>query len=117
MEMVSGYVMAKHLFGRSAIVRDGQRLYYLKWQWTKGHDIVDDVIYISRDTYERIKKLLLPIRDVSVHDISQHSRGVEYRHETSSKNYMRIKRYLIKNKILKEEKQHGNRFATGSKTA
>jgi hypothetical protein len=114
-ETVKGFVTSKHLFGRSALVRDGNRLYYLEWQWTK-HSTINDVIYLTAKQYEQIKKYLLSIRSVETREISEKSQGIVHHHAVSSRSYMRIKRYLTKNKLLKEVPKNADHNATGSTT-
>lgn len=99
---VHGYAVSKHIFGRNILVRDRRVLYYLKWQW-KITSTVNDIIYLSAEQYQAIKKMLLMIKTTK---IIVHTNGVEtaqYYHNSASKNYAKIKRYLIKNKLLKEE--------------
>ncbi len=95
-----GFVNSKHVFGRSAIVRNGNQLYYLKWQWTKDKT-VDDIIYLTPKQYQHIKKMLISDAEETVHEISDISSEIVYHHATDAKHYMRIKRYLVRNKLLK----------------
>ena len=53
--------------------------------------------YDGHVRYKQIKGMLLPVVKETISDIGNSS-GIVYTHATSSRNYMRIKRYLIKNK-------------------
>ena len=107
---VAGYYCSKHLFGRSALVRNGSKLYYLQWQKDKHKDI-DDVIYLTKEQYFAIKALLLEIKTKTVSENSDVSQSATFIHYSTPANYMHVKRYLIKNKLMKEN-PNGNHITT-----
>lgn len=111
---VSGYISSKHVFGRSLIVRGAKGFYYLKWQWHFGDESVDNIIPLTKQQYEDIKHMLLPDPVKTEVVLTDKSKAVMFKHAVSSKNYMQIKRYLIKNKILKEKDKHGYRITARS---
>lgn len=88
------------MFGRSHLIRDGTRLYYLKWQWKPTMN-VNDMIMLTQKQYTDIKNMLHSIKATEIKEVSPISNSVIYKHGSSSKNYMRVKRYLIKNGLLK----------------
>jgi hypothetical protein len=112
---VSGYVSARHTFGRSLIIRGAKGFYYMKWQWSIKDTDVDNIIPLTKLQYDTIKKMLLPYKNKIETPLSDRSLTVHYIHPTSPKNYMQIKRYLLKNKILKEN-VHGYRITARSKS-
>lgn len=99
---ISGYLHSKHCFGRSSLNRYANTNYSLAWQWTKHTDKLA-IIKLDSLQYAAIKKLLMPVGVVEIQEF-EGNKGIVYKHLTNSKNYMQIKRYLIKNKILKETK-------------
>jgi hypothetical protein len=113
-KVVPGYVSSKHIFGRSLIVRAAKGFHYLKWQWSIKDVDVDNIISLTKEQYQKIKSMLLPYTHKEEIPLSDKSNAVHFIHPTSSKNYMQIKRYLVKNKILKENR-HGYRITTRSK--
>lgn len=110
--IIKGYVFSNHVFGKSKLVRNAQHLYYLHWQMNKKGPNINDIIKLSPKQYQEIKKLLGPVKETHEKIISDRSKAVEYIHETNSKYYMRVKRYLKKNKL---EDQHGFKIGTSNK--
>ena len=102
MNTVKGYVSSRHVFGRNHLVRDGNRLYYLKWQWKSTSKVID-IIYLTQKQYQEIKGMLLETKKEQVIQLTDKSNAVTITHKTNSKSYMRIKRYLIKQNLFKEE--------------
>ena len=97
-EIRHGYIHARHVFGRSQLVRNGNQLYYLLWQWSRKKN-PHDVIYLSPKTYRVIKEILLPVKHYQ--EIPPNS--IVYYHASSSKNYAKLKRFFKKNKLIKED--------------
>lgn len=100
--MAPGYYKSVHKFGRSKLMRVGSS-YQLEWQW-KQSNTADDIIILDRKQYDKLKSMLLPSTNIVIQTITEKSDGQEVLHKSSSKNYMQIKRYLIRNKLLKETK-------------
>lgn len=98
---IPGYVYSKHIFGRSELIRNGNELYYLKWQWNKHKDF-SNIITLTAKQYSDIKKLLLKVKKEKVTELSVISNTITYYHSVSSPSYMRVKRYLKKHKLIKE---------------
>lgn len=98
----TGYLNAKHIFGRSFLTRNGNTNYSLQWQWTKKKTFIN-IIALDYKIYKDIKALLLPIKNYKEIELSNNYKAIIYYHSTSSKNYQRIKRYLIKHNLFKEE--------------
>lgn len=97
------YVIARHLFGYSSIVRHNSN-YYLLWQ-KKYSPLTFDVPSIPKELYEQIKKILGEPIDKEVYFITETTAGIIYTHSTSSRIYMKIKRLLIKNKIINRKEK------------
>lgn len=98
---VSGYVSSRHIFGRSILGRNGNHMYYLQWQWNNSKTI-DDLIILTPKQYNYIKNILLESKKQTIKELTNISNMIIYYHKTSSKSYMRVKRYLIKQRLLKE---------------
>jgi len=90
-----GYIYSRHVFGRSQLVRNGNQLYYLLWQWSHKKN-PQDVIYLIPKTYKVIKEMLLPVKHYQ--EILPNS--IVYYHACSSKNYAKLKRFLKKHKLI-----------------
>lgn len=94
-----GYINAVHVFGKSMLARLGQTC-HLQWQWRKdSRPTTSPMILLTKKQYDSIKKLLGPIikRD---QDIGTHTSSIKIYHESNSKHYMRVKRYLKKEGLL-----------------
>lgn len=93
-----GYIYARHVFGRSQLVRNGNQLYYLLWQWSHKKN-PQDVIYLTLKTYKVIKEMLLSVKHYQ--EILPNS--IVYFHTTNAKTYAKVRRFLKKNKLIKED--------------
>jgi hypothetical protein len=100
----TGYVTSRHIFGRSLIGRDGNKLYYLYWQWNKNKTFID-IIWLTNQMYQDLKGLLLPleIKDIQTKEYTDGFLSKISFHQTNSKCYRQVKKYLIKHKLLKEK--------------
>ena len=94
----AGYVNAVHVFGRSMMGRLGQG-HYLQWQWRRSSKALQ-TIPLSKDQYKAIKKLLGPIEEQITREMTSKANSVSIHHQTNGKYYMRVKRYLKKEKLL-----------------
>jgi hypothetical protein len=110
---VSGYLSAQHVFGRSIMTRAAKGFYYLKWQLRFQEDL-DQIISLTKKQYQDIKAMLMPDPEIIEHEISDRSKTVVYYHKTSPKHYARIKKYLIKNNLLKEHHTYAYRLTARS---
>jgi len=93
-----GYQNARHMFGRSQLVRNGNQSYYLLWQWSRKSNPVD-LVSFDHKLYDKIKSLLLPVKHFQI--ILPNS--IVYYHARSANNYAKLKRFLKKNKLIKED--------------
>ena len=92
-----GFVYSKHIFGTSTVGRNVNS-YYLQWQWRHATNCIR-LINLTRNQYTTIKGKLSHDMDVQTHLIGR-SNAITYVHHTSSKYYMRVLRYLKKEKLL-----------------
>lgn len=106
---VSGYLSSKHVFGKSIMTRAAKGFYYLKWQRRFDEDL-DEIISLTRKQYEDIKSLLAPNPDKAEYELSDRSKTVIYYHKSASKYYIRVRRYLTKNNLLKEHHKYAYRL-------
>lgn len=101
---IPGYVVSTHIFGRSELSRHGSNLFYIKWQWDKNKTkTAEDIIVLNRKQYQDIKHLLTTKTIIKIESVSTISDKLVTVYKTNSKIYMRVKRYLFKNNLLKEE--------------
>lgn len=91
---MSGYKHAVHVFGRSMMGRLGST-HHLQYQW-RNKSTPFDTILLTKKQYKEIKELLGPV----VETIKIPEESIKITHETGSKYYMRVKRYLIKNNLI-----------------
>ena len=98
---IPGYVVSIHMFGKSALSRHGSNLFYIKWQWDKTKT-AEDIIVLNRKQYQDIKHLLTTKSISEIESVSTISDKLVTVYKTNSKIYMRVKRYLFKNNLLKE---------------
>lgn len=98
---IPGYVVSTHLFGRSELSRHGSNLFYIKWQWNETKT-AEDIIILNRKQYRDIKHLLTTKSISKIESVSTISDKLVTVYKTNSKIYMRVKRYLFKNNLLKE---------------
>lgn len=103
----SGAFISRHKFGRSVLVRQGHSVYYIQWQ-VRGKKTATTII-IDRQLYERINRLLLPAESVAVEELTDKSRVYTYSHRSTSAVYMRVRRLLLQQGLLKEELQSGRK--------
>jgi len=97
----AGYVFSVHGFGKSYITRSANNSYLLVWQHRKHRKLLYCTVSITREQYNGIKKLLLSVRSQAERDVGEKGKAIAYIHHTDSKTYMRIRRYLMKEEILK----------------
>jgi len=97
----AGYVFSIHAFGRSYISRSANKSFLLVWQQRKHRKLLHCTCTISREHYNTIKKMLLPVKAQAERDVGEKGKAIGYIHKTDSRTYMRIKRYLIKEGLLK----------------
>jgi len=100
----AGYVNSKHVFGNNELIRNGDSLYYLKWQWNKNKKL-KDIIFITPKVYSEIKNLLLEVEHDDVYtivDTGGINKASTKIYRTTPSNLEEIERYLIANKIIKE---------------
>lgn len=99
---IPGYVVSTHVFGRSELSRQGSNLFYIKWQWNETKT-AEDIIVLNKKQYRDIKYLLTAESVSEIESISTISDKLVTVYKTNSKIYMRVKRYLFKNNLLKED--------------
>jgi len=99
-QKIRGYIVAHHIFGRSRLIRHANS-YSLEWQRKQSVLTVGQTFLLTEKMYGQLKDLLLPV-ELSVISSLGDNKGnmIEYHHKASSRNYMRVKRFLIKNKII-----------------
>ena len=75
-------------------------MYYLQWQWNNNKTI-NNLIILTPKQYSHIKNTLLESKEQTIKGVTDIS-DVTYYHKTNSKKLYAYKRYLIKQRLLKE---------------
>lgn len=100
-----GFIISKHIFGNNELVRNGNKLYYLKWDWNESKT-VHDIIFIKANAYVDIRNRLLEVIGTNNCDVLDDKTtgmiGSKY-YKTTDENLELIRQYLIVNNILKED--------------
>ena len=96
-----GYVNAVHVFGKTMMARLGST-YHIQWVWTKKSKPIDN-IKLTKKQYDHIKSLLGPVTNKEIHSMNEAGTysSIKIWHSQEPKHYMRVKRYLKKEGILK----------------
>lgn len=99
--MSPGAFRSIHMFGRSFIFRQGSDVYALCWQHTKEIQKLKQYTNLTYTQYEVIKKMLQDVtnKKYKKENVPNTSSWVTY-YQVKPRNYMRIKRYLVKEGLI-----------------